>query len=240
MTTLTIVQARMGSTRLPGKVMAEIGGQPVLRHVLGRVVQACISPIVVATSARGSDQPIADLCDELAIPCYRSSEHDVLNRFYRAAKHHGADQPDDTIVRVTADCPLLCPELLRATVDLHEAVGADYTGVQGAPEGFGQEAIRFAALEQAWQEARTPSDREHVIPFIQDDPDRFRVAYVEAPDFMFRGQRLRFTVDTQEDVDLLNILYGVTCGRLFQMGSRQILDAVRSDTAAYALASRIP
>lgn len=227
MATLTLVQARMGSTRLPGKALADIGGKPVLGRVIDRL-ELCdedLGRIIVATSAKAADNAIADLCLLLGVDCYRSSEHDVLNRFYRAAVHHQASEPDDVIVRITADCPLLCPDLLAATIRLLRATEADYVGAAGAPVGFGQEAFTFAALERAWLEATLPEDREHVVTYIEGQPDEFRVAYVEAEDWMRSRSHWRFTLDEQGDLDWLRDLYGRTDGRLFEMTSAEILDA---------------
>lgn len=227
MTTLTIIQARMGSDRLPGKVLADIGGVTVLERVIQRL-EMCdedLGRIVVATTARGGDAPIFDLCADIGVECFGGSEHNVLNRFFRAADHHGANHDDDVIVRITADCPLLCPDLLAATVRLLRATEADYVGAAGAPVGFGQEAFTFAALERAWLEATLPEDREHVVTYIEGQPDVFRVAYVEAEDWMRSRSHWRFTLDEQADLDWLRDLYGRTDGRLFEMTSMEILDA---------------
>lgn len=248
MSTLTVVQARMSSERLPGKALMDVGGKPVLQHVLCRVQQADVGPFVVATSARGADNPIADLCALLDVPCLRGSERDVLDRFYLTAKHFGNDHEDDVVVRVTADCPLLCPSLLREVVERQPSDPsdpvfndpADYVGVHGAPNGFGQECLRFGALEQAWQEADSAYDREHVVPFIEDDPEAhgFRRAYVEADEALRSRSHFRLTVDDEGDLELLRRLYGVTGGALFGLSSREILAAVESDQALTALAAR--
>lgn len=241
MKTLTIIQARTGSARLPGKALAEIGDRSILEHVIARTRSANLDgELIVATSARAADNPIADLCVMVGVDCYRSSERDVLNRFYRAAVHNELAD-DDVIVRVTADCPLLCPVLLDATVTLMQSLsGLDYAGVKGAPNGLGQEAVRFGALKQAWEEATMPDDREHVITFVEDNPDRFGLAYVEADDWMRERSHWRLTVDDLEDLELLQRLYGMTDGRLFELGSREIVDAVAADEALTALASRQP
>lgn len=240
MTTLTIVQARMSSQRLPGKVLKDIGGNTVLERVLARLslCEADLGQTIVACSARGTDNPIAALCHRIGVPCYRSSEHDVLNRFYQAAIHYG---PADTIIRVTADCPLLCPELLDAVALLMEVMPRlDYVGVANAPNGFGQEAVSFRALEQAWYEAKTPLDREHVITYIENRPKQFHVRYIEPDGWMQQRSHWRLTLDDQDDLDLLRRLYGMTGGRLFELSSREILDAVAADERLTALAARRP
>lgn len=228
MTTLTLIQARLGSTRLPGKVLADIGGKSVLERVIGRLLRCDedLGRIVVATSAKAGDNAIADACMMIGVDCYRSSEHDVLNRFYRAAVHHQACEDADVIVRITSDCPLLCPDLLAATVRLLRATGADYAGVAGAPVGFGQEALTFRALETSWAHATIPDDREHVITFVENQPDMFKLAYVEADESLRSRSHFRLTLDTQDDLELLRDLYDRTDGALFEMTSSEILDAV--------------
>lgn len=240
MTTLTVIQARTGSTRLPGKVLADIGGKPLLQRVIERAQTADLGPLTVATTARAHDNAIADLCVMLGVDCYRSSERDVLNRFYRAAVHHQVIEQDDAIVRVTADCPLLCPELLTSTVMALDALAVDYVGVNGAPNGLGQESMTFGALEEAWAEAETQHDREHVITYIEDRPDDFQVRYVEAEDWMRSRAHWRLTVDDQDDLDLMRRLFDATGGELFALDSRAVLEAVEADAGMLALATRRP
>lgn len=237
MTTLTIVQARMGSERLPGKVLADMGGQPVLQRVLCRAAAADLGPIVVATSARVRDYPIADLCDQLGVECFRGPHIDVLRRFYLCALEHGLDD-EDVVVRVTADCPLLCPELLRKVVDTRRRTDADYAGIAGAPDGLAQECFTFAALEKAWAEAVSGYDREHVVTYMLDGEGWFKCAYATADKALRSRAHFRLTLDTEEDLDLLRDLYAATDGELFGMTSAQILDAVAGDAALAAMAVR--
>lgn len=239
MSLLTIVQARTGSTRFPRKTLAEIGERTVLEWVIHRLdrTHADIGQIVVATTARAADDEIETLCRWMNVPCFRGPEHDVLRRYHLAALHH---RTDDTtgIVRVTADCPLLCPELLALTAELFQITSVDYVGVDGAPKGFGQEILGLAALGVAFLKARMPDDREHVITYVESQPDRFDVAYLETADWMFDRRHWRFTVDEPHDLDLLRGLYAVTDERLFDMTSREILDVVAADAPMLALATR--
>lgn len=243
MNTLTIVQARLGSSRLPGKVLADIGGKTALERVIERV-EMCpedVGQIVVATTARTPDNAIATLCKHIGVECYRSSEHDVLNRFYRTAIHYEAVGPDALIVRVTADCPLLCPDLLGDTIRVARGLRADYVGVNACPNGFGQEVLSFEALETAWIEADSEHDREHVVPFIEDEAfGRFLVTYVDVEDWMRARAHWRLTLDEKVDLALMRRLYEVTEGRLFSLGSADILAAVESDAALVELALRVP
>lgn len=241
MSLLTIIQARTGSSRLPNKTLAEIGDRTILEWVIHRLdrTQANLGQIIVATTARGSDNPIEDICRTNNILCFRGPEHDVLRRYHLAADHHRT--PDTTgIVRVTADCPLLCPELLALECELFENTQSDYVGVDGAPKGLAQEIISTDALETAFREARRTVDREHVITYIEDQPNRFQIAYLETDDWMFDRRGWRLTLDEQPDLDLLHDLYAVTETRLFDMTSREILDVVAADAPMLAMATRHP
>ncbi len=239
MTTLTVVQARTGSTRLPGKVLKQIDGLTILEWVIHRLTQtdADLGTVIVATSAKAADNELADLCKIINIPCYRSSEYDVLNRFHQAAIQYQAD----TIVRITADCPLLCPQLLAATILLIGALPKlDYVGVKHAPTGLGQEAMSGRALEDAWHEAKLPDDREHVVTYIEGNPDRFRLGYVEPDAWTAERAGWRLTVDELEDLELLQRLYDATDGELFDLDSRQVLEQVEANADMLALATRHP
>lgn len=239
MTTLTVIQARTGSTRLPDKVLKQIDGLTILEWVIHRLTQTDedLGTIIVATTARAADNAIADVCTLINIPCYRSSEHDVLNRFHQAAIHYQAD----TIVRITADCPLLCPQLLAAVITLMRALPRlDYAGVKHAPNGLGQEALSVRALEDAWHEAKLPDDREHVVTYIEGNPDQFHVAYVEPDEWIAERAHWRLTVDEPDDLDLLRRLYDATDGELFDLDSRRVLEEVEAHADTLALATRHP
>lgn len=241
MSLLTIIQARTGSNRHPGKTLEEIGGVTVLEWVIYRLdrTRGNIGDLVVATTARGADNAIEDIARNAGVHCYRGPEQDVLRRYHLAAQHHR--EPDTTgIVRVTADCPLLCPELLALTTELFTATDPDYVGVDGAPNGFGQEIISLQALATSFLEARTPYDREHVITYVENRPDRFRIAYLETADWMFDRRHWRFTLDDPADLELIRSLYTATDGRLFDMTSREILAAVDADAPMRELAARRP
>jgi len=164
---LAILQARVSSTRLPGKVLKPILGMPMLLRQIERVKQAkLIEQLLVATSDDKSDDPIEQLCRENDIACFRGSLDDVLDRFYQAAKPY---QPDH-IVRLTGDCPLIDPQLIDEVVVF--CLSGDYDYVSNAfeptyPDGLDVEVFRFPCLQQAWEEAELPSEREHVTLFIK-------------------------------------------------------------------------
>jgi spore coat polysaccharide biosynthesis protein SpsF len=219
-----IVQARMGSSRLPGKVLRPLAGRPMLGRIVDRV-RACpaVARVVVATSDREGDAPIRRFCEASQIDCFAGSELDVLDRFYRAAvMHHG-----DPLIRITADCPLVDPQLLGTLVALfgeghydHVGVatgaGALFLGVGRYPDGLDAECFSFAALERAAREATSPPDREHVTPYIWRHKDLFRCGQLTSP---IDYSQLRWTVDNEADFDLIARVYDAldSPGRVFGM-----------------------
>lgn len=204
---LAIIQARMGSSRLPGKVLLDLAGRPVLQHVFERVSAACrIDRVMVATTDRPSDEPVRRFCENFGIDCFAGSEDDVLDRFYRAALSAGLKK-DDGVVRITADCPLTDPEVVSLVVSKFRNTGADYvSNVQPPtyPDGLDVEVFKFDALERAWTEASLCSEREHVTPFIRKHPELFKQENVEnAQDFSAH----RWTLDEPGDYELLKLVF---------------------------------
>jgi spore coat polysaccharide biosynthesis protein SpsF len=159
---ICIIQARFNSTRLPGKVLLDLGGKTVLERVVERVSGShLIDKIVVATTIREDDSRIAQLCSMKGICVYRGSEDDVLDRYYQAATTGRASH----VVRITADCPLIDPEIIDRVIKTHLDNKADYTSnvlKETFPDGQDVEIFTFQALDRAWKEARLPSQREHV------------------------------------------------------------------------------
>jgi len=201
---LGILQARMSSTRLPGKVLEPILGRPMLERQIERLRRARrIDRLVVATSTEAADDAIQALCVRVAVECFRGSLDDVLDRFYRAAQ---SAQPDH-IVRLTADCPLTDPALIDHIVEFYLAGGYDYasnTLEPTYPDGLDAEVFSYRALADAWREADLPSQREHVTPFIHRQPARYRVgSFKSARDL----SGLRWTVDRAEDLQLVRRVY---------------------------------
>ena len=201
---VAILQARMQSSRLPGKVMMEILGKPMLALQLERI-ERCkkIDKLVVATSKQQADDPIAELCKVLDVACFRGSLDDVLDRYYRAAELYEAKH----VVRLTGDCPLCEPTVIDKTIDIHLAECRDYTSnfhPACFPDGLDIEAIRFEALETAWQRAKFPSHREHVTAYIYQNADEFSLgSYTQSPDL----SNLRWTVDEAEDFEFVTHIY---------------------------------
>jgi len=199
-----IVQARMGSTRLPGKVKKEIVGKPILWHIIDRLKRAkLIDNIIVATTDKEIDKPILGLAKKLGIASYAGSEEDVLDRYYQTAKGFGVD----VIVRITADCPLVDPHVVDKVIRRYLKGDCDYaanTLKQTYPDGLDAEVFSYAALERAWEEARWASEREHVTPYIRKNPDKFRLANVEN---RVNLSRLRWSVDEKEDLEFVRQVY---------------------------------
>ena len=204
MTTLAVIQARMGSSRLPGKVMENLGSMPVLGWVV-RAARATpgIDETVVATSTGDGDDVIADWCAENGVECHRGSEEDVLSRFAEAAKAAKAD----AVLRLTADCPLLDPQVCGAIVALFKATGADYTSNVNPPDwpdGLDCEVFSAKALYEADAEATRSIEREHVTPFIFFNRERYDVRSISCPLPGMLGNR--WTLDRKEDLDFLRAL----------------------------------
>ena len=202
--TVAILQARMGSSRLPGKVMMEINGRPMLDWVITRARRAkLVDEVAVATTMDASDDPIEAFCKAHGVPVYRGDVFDVLDRYYQAARTFQAD----TIVRLTADCPLLDPYVVDQTVRRFFAESADFAANRLPPPfkrtfpiGLDTEVCSFAALERAWKEADQKYQREHVMPYLYDEEGRFKVVVVNNPED-FGDQR--WTVDTPEDLEFV-------------------------------------
>lgn len=212
---VAIVQARMTSTRLPGKVMMEICGKPVIHHVAGRLRRSSlIDKVTVATTTEATDDVIGKWCAEAGIDCHRGSLEDVLDRFYHAAKKTGAG----TIVRITADCPLIDPGIVDIVIEEYARTGCDYAVTDSTlPDGLDAEVFSFDALERAHREARLSSEREHVTPYIWKRPDVFSVYRVAGGRDL---SHMRWTVDDERDfLFVTKIFEGFGCtGRVFAMG----------------------
>jgi len=196
----------MSSSRLPGKVLADLAGAPMILRQIERLSRARrLGRIVVATSDQASDDVLAARLDQAGVAVFRGSLNDVLARFIGAMDAFGAT---GTVVRLTADCPLADPVVIDETVALHLASDADYTSNTPArrsyPKGLDVEVFRAEALRTAARETADPYDREHVTPFLYRRPERFRIAGLEqAAD---EGE-VRWTVDRPDDLDFVRAVY---------------------------------
>jgi spore coat polysaccharide biosynthesis protein SpsF len=202
---LAILQARMSSTRLPGKILRPILGRPMLSWQIDRIRRSkTIGRLVVATSQEASDDPVEAFCDANEVLCYRGALHDVLSRFRGASEAFG---PAEHIVRLTGDCPLIDWTIIDAAVDLQKRSGCDLAGnaiVRTYPDGLDAEVVSREALERAHHEATEPGHREHVTQYIYHHPEQFRLAHLtQTPD---RGL-LRWTVDTPADFEMVEKVF---------------------------------
>ena len=195
---IAVVQARMTSRRLPGKVLTPLAGSPVLGLVVARLGRATrIDEIVVATSTDPSDDPVAEWCAENGTRCHRGSLDDVLDRFLGAARASGATH----VVRITADCPLIDPDLVDRVIAQALAEDLDYCGLAGEfPDGLDCEVMTRSALERAAAEAMLPSEREHVTPYLKRPDGTLRRGEVRP--FVGLGHH-RWTLDRPEDLRFL-------------------------------------
>ena len=227
-----IIQARMGASRLPGKVLLDIEGEPMLVRVVERTKRAkSLTEVLVATSLEKSDDPIEQLCTARGYICYRGSQQDVLDRYYQAARAYSAD----VVIRITADCPIIDPLVIDQTVAafwgygkklITEADGlvesASPTQISSPPKwdfaanrlpppwqrtfpiGLDTEVSTFSALERAWGEATQTHQREHVMPYLYEHKNQFQILLVNHdPDY----GHLRWTVDTAQDLELIREVY---------------------------------
>jgi glutamate-1-semialdehyde 2,1-aminomutase/spore coat polysaccharide biosynthesis protein SpsF len=202
---VAIVQARMGSTRLPGKVLANIAGKTMLEHIVLRLSRSrLISDMIIATSSKKVDDCIVQTGLKKYFKVFRGDENDVLDRYYHAAKSLNAD----IVVRITGDCPLIDPEVVDRVIEGFLAEECDYasnTLVCTYPDGLDTEVFSFEALETAWRDARRVADREHVTPFIRTSR-RFRLHNVES-DLGRVTRHLRWTVDEPRDLEFIRAVY---------------------------------
>ncbi len=211
---VAIIQAHMESTRLPGKVLMDIAGQPMLTHVVSRTRRAKrVDETIVATSIQTPDDAIVGVCKENGCGVFRGDDADVLDRYYNAAKQSRAD----AVVRITSDCPLIDPNLIDDLI--HTFVGEsglDYASnglpPRSYPRGLDAEIFGMAALQTAWIEAKEPACREHVTLYLVKHADKFKLRRVGNPvDY----SKMRWTVDTKEDLQFVRLIYNHFGGKFF-------------------------
>jgi spore coat polysaccharide biosynthesis protein SpsF len=220
---VAIVQARMGSSRLPGKVLLDIAGQPMLARVFSRTSRsATVKETLIATTTESSDDPIAEYCDFGGIPFTRGSQFNVLDRYYQAAKKFKAD----VVVRITADCPVIDPALIDDVVNTLLEDEYDFVCNRLPPPfhrtypiGLDTEACTFKALEQAWKQGKEPQHREHAMPYFYEGVELTRQSRTLETGISPRGYKVallnhttdfgdyRWTVDTPEDLEFMRQVY---------------------------------
>jgi spore coat polysaccharide biosynthesis protein SpsF len=202
--TVTIIQARMRSCRLPGKVLIDLAGATVLSRVVQRLKRTELTgEVVVATTCDPSDDVIVDECDRLGVKVFRGNEEDVLDRYYCAAQAFEAE----TIVRITSDCPLIEPEITARTIQEFIDRRPDYASNvlhRTFPRGLDTEVVSFEALARAWKLARKSYQRSHVTAFIYENPESFKLLSVKGhEDYSWQ----RWTLDTPDDLEFIRAVY---------------------------------
>jgi len=203
MKTYAIIQARNGSSRLPGKVLLKILDKTILEYVVERVRRAAtLDGVIVATTTQKEDDQIESLIKSAGIRCYRGSAEDVLDRYYQAAKLFNIGH----IVRITADCPLIDPKIIDKVVNEYFKSNADYcSNVLNVsfPDGQDVEAFSFKALEDSWQNAKMLSERGHVVPYIKKHPQEFKlVNFSNEADLSDK----RWTLDEKRDFEFIKVI----------------------------------
>ena len=208
MKNVLIIQARMQSSRLPGKVLLPLNGKPMLEWVVERASKSkTIDTCMVATTTDSSDDPIEKLCRDKGISVYRGSQFDVLDRYYQAAVSAGADN----IIRVTADCPLIDPYLIDELFSRYIKEEADFAANRLPPPwhrtypiGLDTEIVSMRMLKTAWETAAEKYEREHVMPWFYDTPGRCKIYIMDnETDYGMH----RWTVDTPEDYKMMQALF---------------------------------
>jgi len=234
MKVVAIIQARMSSSRLPGKVLMSLANKPVLAHVIERLSYCrMIEKIVVATTNKDSDHPVANYCADNNIDCYRGSLEDVLDRYYQTAKIFHAD----AIVRITGDCPVIDPVVVDAVITGYLSGEYDLYGLGGAfPDGLDCTVFSFSAIEKAWKEATLKSEREHVGPYIENNPHLFQNGLLK----LFQGLgSQRWTLDEPKDYELLSKIFN----KLYQSDSpfltHEILQFIKDNPELLTINSKI-
>jgi len=247
---VAIIQGRMSSSRLPGKILADIAGQPMLQRVFVRTSRAAtVTETIFATTTDPSDDPVAEYCGWSGIPFTRGSLYDVLDRYYQAAKEAKAD----VVVRITADCPVIDPALIDDVVKM--VIGNSVSGNwefdfaanrlpppwgRTYPIGLDTEVCTFAALERAWKEAKEPQQREHVMPYFYEGVELTRQSRTLETGVSPRGFKVallhhttdfgdyRWTVDTPEDLEFIRQVYARFDGR-DDFTWKEVLDLVHDE-----------
>lgn len=203
MKNLVLIQARMGSSRLPNKVLKDLCGKPDLQWVVKRAQKSKhVDEVMVVTSIERENLPLIRLCTDLGVRVFTGSEEDVLDRYYQAAKLLGPEN----VIRITADCPLFDWRYLDQSLEVFQT-DADYLwmGEDTFPDGLDLEIVRFNALKKAWKEARLQSEREHVTLYIRNHPEIFQI---QTFDFPIKGiSHYRWTLDEGRDFEMIDAVY---------------------------------
>ena len=206
---LIVIQARTGSSRLPGKIFLPLAGKPLLLRMYERVaLSKTVKEIVVATTTDECDDEVELLCKDYNINIFRGHPTDLLDRHYKAALGHKAD----IVVKIPSDCPLICPNVIDQVLEYYTENENKFDFVSNLhpatfPDGNDVEAMSFKTLETAWKEAGKDFEREHTTPFIWERPERFRIGNVEWETGLDFSMSYRFTIDYKEDYEFIKRVY---------------------------------
>jgi spore coat polysaccharide biosynthesis protein SpsF len=225
MKVVAIIQARMGSTRLPGKVIRELAGKPMIIHLIERLKTCCtVDEIILATGEGDENTVLVSTAEQAGITAFAGPEEDVLARFCMAAQKAGADH----VIRVTGDNPLTDPECIDRLVQKQVETGADYGCMTGLPLGTTAEIISFRALEKSCREGKQQPHREHVTVYAKENPQKFKLFSLEAPESL-RAPELRLTVDTPEDFSLIGEVFKRLCkdGQIISLA--EVINLLRTE-----------
>ncbi|QQG46245.1 MAG: glycosyltransferase family protein [Candidatus Niyogibacteria bacterium] len=233
-----IIQARLGSSRLPGKVLKNICGKPMLEHLLERVKRAkSLDKIIVATTEKPEDGAVAELAKNYGVEFFRGSEKDVLDRYYQTAKKFSVTH----IVRLTGDCPLMDPEIINEVVNFYVQNLDKYDYVSNVhpptyPDGMDVEAFSIDVLEKSRQEAELPSEREHVTAYIGNHPEIFRACNVK---YKTDVSGIRLTVDNREDFAVMSSVFRELYAKNENFNLDDILNLYKENPEIFSANSRI-
>ena len=227
MKTVATIEARMTSTRLPGKVLMPVMGKQMLEYMIERVRRVSeLDEIIVATTINDTDQPIVDLAERLGVGCFRGSENDVMGRVLSAAQYYEAD----VIVELTGDCPLIDPDVISSVIRCFSQGEADYASnvpIRTYPIGMETQVFPTSILADAASMTQDPTDREHVSLYIYSHPERYHIVTVHSG-LPKRWHGIRLTLDTVEDFELINEIFKTLYPSNPQFTLRDILALLRS------------
>lgn len=221
---VALIQARIGSSRLPSKVLKQLGNKTVLEHVVSRVSKASlVDEVFVLTTIEVQDLSIVKFCSENNIRVFVGSENDVLDRFYQCSK---LLKPNN-IIRITSDCPLIDPDVIDHILKIHIEGDYDYTSntlEETYPDGLDAEVVKYSALEKAWEESRMTSEREHVTPYIKKNGSLFSLKSVKCKIDL---SEKRWTIDNEEDYRFLSNIFSAFDSDYFNMDD--VLDLLKKN-----------
>lgn len=227
---LAIIQARMGSSRLPGKVLKPLCGKAILYHILQRI--ACVEAVdetAVATTRNPIDKPIAEFAQSQGVSCFRGSEEDVLDRFFQSARTFDA-KSDDVIIRLTGDNPFVDPKICSELLSFFLDSSFRYVTTRGYPLGVGTEIFTFSALEEAHTQASKAYEREHVTPFLYRRGQRYGIMESSVD-----NSKVRLTVDSPEDYQVARQIYDSLYPVNREFGLAEILAYLKANPAVAAI-----